>query len=415
MAKSAINHRPRRSGAKTQSNKNTLETFKRLNYKITFDTAIDAIDLRTMAENYGGKRGIIPLNDIQQLLRIMLGAKYGTNVFNHDPSNGVLSQQMDASINPQFKYVDWDEMYLWTLFQRDVMPNHIKSIYNDFDPSCVIVPCAIKVTVNGKVHYCIWDGHHTLQVCRLQGYNKFGIWFIDIDKVPAKVIHAAGKSKLPNVVTDAERIQYGVWLAGRNMIRINARNKRKLSHYDQFMIEVETEDKRAVAINKILVQNNCVPKRHAGIAGALTQFRTAIECYELEKASTGTLGLYLDRALQFHRKYWPQSPIILEVFRPLAILYWEAEHVSKKPLDAQFDVELGKLLRKKFGHADGVQVTIKDSYQEAIKNGDFIEEAGEHDRRRVLSGIINLYDTEIGRARLPDSKYEWDVMGRIPK
>jgi hypothetical protein len=414
MAKTALKKKSRRPAAKAQSIKNTVETYKRKNFKIPFETAVDAIDLRTMSQNYASSDGIIPLDDIHKLLRVMLGPNYGTDVFDYDPSLGTNITHTNVAPNPespQFMYVDWDELYLWTVFQRDVAPNHTKSIDSDFDHSCVIIPCAIRLTVKGKLYYCVWDGHHTLQVCRLRGYDKFGIWFIDIDNVPAKVIYDAGKCANENVVTDEERIKYGIWLAGKNMIRINAKNKRKLNPYDQFMIELDIEDQFAVDMNRILVKNKCTPKRHANsFSGAFTQIKSGIECYELEHPTAGTRGLYWDRALRFHRKTWPRSPLILEVFRPLSILYYEAA-AQDLNISAQFDKDLAKLLKRKFGHADGVQEKIKDSYWTAIDNKQGNGIMPDHDKRRVLSGIINVYNQSNlpNKVRLPDPDYVWNV------
>jgi hypothetical protein len=379
-----------------QSIKQFLSKFNK-----TFEMEMDAIDLRTMAENYPNK--IIPLDDIHQAIVAVVGPKFqNRGPFNYDPSGGAVIAYTGAIPSPRMIYADWEELFLWTLFQRDVAPNHTVRIDDDFEHTAVIVPNAIKFTIDGKVYYCVWDGHHTLQVCRLQGYKKFPLWVIDIDQVPEAVIVAAG---FP--ATEAGRIDYGIWLAGSNMIRINSKNKRKLNPYDEFMIKLECKDSDTMAIYNILVKNGCVPKRHATMAGAFTQIKSGEECYELEDKH-GNKGIYFDRALEFHRKAWPKSPLVLEVFRPLSYLYHMAS-TQKGTLDAKFDVELTALLKKKYGDPESVQLKIKESYEQAITNGLGHGNYLDTHKTQVLNGLINLYNDNVGRVALPAADYVWKV------
>lgn len=368
------------------------------NFQVKFEMKEDAIDLRTMAENY--PNGIIPLEDIQQAIRIVLGPKYDIDTYDYDPSEGVeIVMGKGTTRNPKFTYVSWEQLYLWTLFQRDVAPNHSAKIYSDFDPTCVIVPCAMKFTIEGKEYFCLWDGHHTTQVCRLKGYNKFPVWYIDVDEIDDDEIRRAGF----NPVT--ERVAYGVWLAGHNMIRINSKNKRKLSPYDEFMIKLETRDADAVAMNNILIKNNCTPKRHATMAGAFTQIKSGEECFNLAD-NYGNRGQFWDRALNFHRRVWPKAPLELEVFRPLSILYHKAA-IQGLALDAQFDKELEDLLVSEFGDPTTVQEAIKEKYWDAYYNNKGTGKPAEHDKTRVVDGLINLYNQKVNRATLPPADFVW--------
>lgn len=370
------------------------------NYQVKFEMKDDAIDLRTMAENYDN--GIIPLEDIQQGIRVILGPKYDIDTYDYDPSEGVeIIMGKGTTRNPKFTYVNWEQLYLWTLFQRDVAPNHSAKIYADFDPTCVIVPCAMKFTIDGKEYFCLWDGHHTTQVCRLKGYNKFPVWYIDVDEIENDEIERAGFDPV------TERVQYGVWLAGHNMIRINSKNKRKLSPYDEFMIKLETRDADAVAMNNILVKNNCIPKRHATMAGAFTQIKSGMECFELAD-TYGNKGQFWDRALNFHRRVWPKAPLELEVFRPLSILYHKAA-TQGLALDAQFDKELEDLLVSAYGDPTTVQETIKESYWDAYYSATGTGKPADHDKTRVVDGLINLYNQRVNRATLPPADYVWKV------
>lgn len=370
-------------------------------YKTKFEMETDAIDLRSMAENYPEK--IIPLDDIQQAIIAVVGPKFeNRGPYTYDPSAGTQITYTGTSASPKLVYAEWEELFLWTLFQRDVAPNHTVNIDSDFEHTAVIMPCAVKFTINGKVYYCVWDGHHTLQVCRLQGYSKFPLWVIDIDAVAWSDITAAG---FP--ATEDGRKRYGIWLAGTNMIRINSKNKRKLHAYDEFMIKLECGDSDTISLNNILVKNTCIPKRHATCAGAFTQIKSGEECYELED-KYGNKGIYFDRALEVHRKAWPNTPLILEVFRPLAYLYHKAS-TQHGTLDAQFDTELIALLKKKYGDAESVQSKIKDSYDHALYTGSGKGTPQDTHKMQVMNGMINLYNEKVGRAVLPPADYVWKV------
>jgi hypothetical protein len=392
-------NRQSRRVVKKYNKKQEIKDFLK-HFSTIFDIKDDAIDLRTMALNY--QDGIIPLEDIHQALLTVLGPNYEPQDFNYDPSDGVEIDFGNGTVkNPKFRYVMWEELYLWTLFQRDVAPNHTSKIYGDFDPTCVIVPCAIKFTLNGKTYYCLWDGHHTTQVCRLKGYDKFPVWYIDIDQVADEDIANAGFDP------KSERVEYGVWLAGHNMIRINSKNKRKLAPYDEFMIKLETRDAQAVAMNNILAKHSCTPKRHATMAGAFTQIKSGQECFELADAY-GNQGQFWDRALNFHRRVWPKAPLELEVFRPLSILYHKAA-TQGLALDAQFDTELETLLVKKYGDPNSVQEGIKESYWDAYYNSKGSGKPAEHDKTRIVDGLINLYNQKVNRATLPPADFVWKV------
>ena len=359
-------------------------------FKTSFDIKDDAIDLRTMSENYSN--GIIPLEDIHQTVAV--AGNIQQEELGYDPQ--------DEKHSPQFKYVEWEKLFLWTLFQRDVAPNHIMKIIREFLHSCVSVPMAVKFTIDGKEYYCVWDGHHTLQSMRFKGYTKFPIWFIDIDDVDIETIEQAG------FAGDTQgRIEYGVWLAGRNMVNINAKIKRVLHPYDQFMIERDTKDARALAMTNILNKNNCTPKRHATSAGAWTQIKSGIECYELTD-SYGNKGMFWDRALNFNRSNWPRMHCVLEIYRPMAYLYHKA-YTQGIVLDEQFDKELADALVKRYGDAESAQEAIKESYERAQVNKQGSGNLLTVHKDQVLAGLINIYNQDVGRIALPPAEYSWKV------
>jgi len=396
----SINYLQSRLVAKKWNQKQSVKQFLS-KFKHKFEMENDAIDLRTMAENYPKK--IIPLEDIHQAIIAVVGPKFeNRGPYTYDPSNGASIVYPAGTPNPKMVYASWEELFLWTLFQRDVAPNHTQKIDEDFEHTAVIMPCAVKFTIDGKIYYCVWDGHHTLQVCRLQGYSKFPLWVIDIDEVSWDVITAAGFEATPD-----GRVRYGIWLAGTNMIRINSKNKRKLNPYDEFMIKLECLDATTLAIFNILQKNKCVPKRHAGVAGAFTQIKSGEECYDLEDKH-GNKGIYFDRALEFHRKTWPDSPLTLEIFRPLSYLYQRAS-TQKGSLDAAFDTELANLLVKLYGDSETAQQRIKDSYENAVYNGLGKGALLKTDKEIVVDGLINLYNEHVNRAVLPAPVYVWKV------
>jgi hypothetical protein len=375
--------------------KNDIKNFLS-KYQTKFEMEVDAMDLRTMAENYA--HGIIPLEDIHQGLLAILGLNYDPSLHTfYDPIS-------EAGFSPKFGYVGWSQLYLYSIFQRDVAANHVAKLKKDWDHSALLVPCAIKFTWDGKEYYCVWDGHHTLQTARIMNYTQYPVWYIDIDDMPSEVITKAGFTN-----NEEGRIQYGCWLAGRNMIRINATNKRFLHNYDKFMILLETKDAKAVSMNNIITSTGCIVKRSAKIPGSWTQINSGEECYNLLQANgMPSKGMFWRHALEFHRKVWPMAPLELEVFRPLSYLY-QAINLDSINIDDQFDKELEDILTSKYGDPESVQKGIKDSYEAAITNntgrGVFLKVHKEI----VTAGLINLYNQNCGRLVMPQAAYVWNV------
>lgn len=372
-------------------------------FQFPFDMKEDGIDLREMAKNFDD--GPIPLQPIHEAIVTVLGLQYHNITFNYDPSGGnYLGYAEGKRPKEYFDYIEWNQLYLWTIFQRDVAPNHVEKIYKDFDESSVIVPCIIKITLeDGRVVYCVWDGHHTIQVCRLKGYTKFQAWVIDLDQFTTAEIEGAGFGS-----SDEERIKFGCYIAGKNMRRINGLNKRPLHPYDDFMIGLETRDPTFVSMSNILSANNSMPKRHATCAGAWTQIKSGIECYDLDGVQGPSNGLFWSRSIAFQRNHWKKSPLTLEVFRPMSYLYQWA-NIQGFTLPASFDVELAKMLIKEWGDPESVQEGIKESYWNAVNNKTLVGEQPQHDKFRVLNGIINFYKQKGGKVMLPSPTCQWTV------
>jgi hypothetical protein len=143
------------------------------------------------------------------------------------------------------------------------------------------------------------------------------------------------------------------------------------------------------------------------MAGAFTQIKSGIECYELTD-DTGVKGTFWDRALKFHRVNWPAAPLTLEVFRPLSYLYQRAA-IEGFALNAAFDTELAAMLIAKWGDADSVQESLKESFWKAYANGKVKGQIPEHDKDRVLNGLINFYIQNGGKCMLPSPTCQWKV------
>jgi hypothetical protein len=79
-------------------------------------------------------------------------------------------------------------------------------------------------------------------------------------------------------------------------------------------------------------------------------------------------------------------------------------------LDAKFEKELMAMLVKKWGDPESVQEGIKDSYWKAYNvPGKLKGNIPEHDKERVLAGIINFYRQQGGKVMLPDPMCQWKV------
>jgi hypothetical protein len=56
-----------------------------------------------------------------------------------------------------------------------------------------------------------------------------------------------------------------------------------------------------------------------------------------------------------------------------------------------------------------VQESLKESYWDAYYNNKGTGKPAEHDKTRVVDGLIKLYNQRVNRAMLPPADYVWKI------
>jgi hypothetical protein len=311
--------------SKTKLKEQRIKNFL-ANYQTKFDMEDSVIDLRTMANNY--PNGVIPNKDIGEAVTAVLGPAPMPRL-SIDPT----------TLNvPKFAWVAMDDIAIDPRFQRDVMPNHIAKIEALFKADTIIVPCAIKDPISNK--YLFWDGHHTTRVCERQGWTHMPVWYTEAQIDSTHSVEEATKILVSH--------------AGNSMITINKSGKRQLSRYDEHMIAVECEHTEPVIVQNIVNANNCQVKRAGSKPGDISHIEHLYGAYDLVQASTTIKGIYLARALQFHRTTWPKEEVRGIMMLSMARLYQQTEHQMGVLLPPAFDQEFGAILKKLYGFSDAV-------------------------------------------------------------
>lgn len=330
-------------------------------FKFPFDVEDSAIDLRAMAANY--PTGIIPNKDIGEAVSAVLGPS-------PIPRLSVDPQTINV---PKHAWVAMDDIAIDPRINRDVAPNHIAKIESLFKSDVIIVPCAIKDPVSGK--YLIWDGHHTTRVCERQGWNKMPIWYTEA------------------IIDDTHSIEEATKIlilkAGKSFLIINKTGKRPVSRYAEHMISVECGDSESVIVQNICDANGVTVKRSnkGAKAGDISHIDHLYGAYDL-KQPTGIKGVYLARALKFHRTTWPKEEIRAIVMLAMARLYQQTEVQTEVLLPTAFDLELGTMLKKLYGPAEAVHDEISGFKAQYVSH--FGSMAGHPEV--VTSGLILTYN-----------------------
>jgi hypothetical protein len=311
--------------SKTKAKEQRIKNFLS-NYQIEFEMEDAAIDLRTMALNYTD--GIIPSKDITEAVEAVLGDA-------PVPRNSVDPRTLGV---PQFSWVPIDDVGIDPRFQRDIAPNHCAKIEPDFQPDMIIVPCAVKDPKTNK--FLLWDGNHTRQVCERMGWSHIPVWYTEanIDK--------------EHSLLDATKIL--VLHAGRSFLTINKKNKRPVSRYDEHMVSVECGEPESVIVQNIVNANNCQIHRVSKDPGDISHIEHLYGAYDLVQPSSGIKGIYLARALKFHRTTWPMEEVRGIMMLSLARLYQQTEIQTGVLLPPDFDIEFGNILKINYGFSDAV-------------------------------------------------------------
>lgn len=340
---------------KEQRIKNFLDKFE-----IKFEMEDAAIDLRTMALNYAN--GIIPSKDITEAVEAVLG-----------PAPAVRKSVDPRKLRvPQFAWAPIDDVGIDPRFQRDIAPNHCAKIEPEFQADMIIVPCAVKDPNTGK--YLLWDGNHTRQVCERMGWTHIPVWFTE--------------AEIDDDHSLEEATMILVLHAGRSFLTINKKNKRPVSRYDEHMVSVECGEPESIVVQNICDANNVNIKRTSTKAGDISHIEHLYGAYNLVQASSGVKGIYLARALKFHRTTWPKEEVRAIVMLGMARLYQQTETQTGALLPTAFDDELGTILKKKYGPAEAVHDETTGFKAQYIKH--FGSLAGHPEV--VTSGLILTYN-----------------------
>lgn len=340
-------------------------------YEHQFDVEEDAIDLRAMAKNFSN--GIIPSEKITELINAILDNKKGS----HKAAKRGSLDPRKKGFTPLFAWVSIDDTAVNPIFQRDVAANHVFKIEKDFDPKKLIVPCAVKDIRTGL--YLIWDGNHTVRVCERQGWTHVPMWYIEVETTEDMDKDEAEKAL--------------ILLAGRAFLAINKKNKRQVSQYDEHFISFECGEPEAVIVQNIVTSSKCQVARNAAKAGNISHVSNLYTAYDLQ-TPTGAKGVYLRRALMFHRSTWPQEAVQGVTMLSMAQLYQTVDTQTGSMPDAQFDTEISQALRDLYGPSQMVYEELCEQYAQAWPNGrDSIPDI-------VTSGIMLTYAKHIGRANI---------------
>ena len=345
--------------SKTKQKEQRIKNFL-ANYSVQFEMEDAAIDLRTMAQNYSN--GIIPSKDITDAVNAVLGP----------PPMARCSVDPRQSNVPQFTWAPVDDVGIDPRFQRDIAPNHCAKIEPEFQADMIIVPCAVKDPITGK--FLLWDGNHTRQVCERMGWSHIPVWYTEAQIDDQHSVQAA--------------IKILILKAGRSFLTINKKNKRPVSRYDEHMVSVECGEPESIVVQNICDANNVQIRRGSKKPGDISHIEHLYGAYNLVQASSGVKGIYLARALKFHRNTWPKEEIRAIVMLGMARLYQQTETQTGVFLPQDFDIELGKILQKKYGPAEAVHDEHTGFKAQYIKH--FGSLAGHPEV--VTSGLILTYN-----------------------
>ena len=346
--------------SKTKAREQRISTML-AKYNHSFDITMSAIDLREMSKNF--PQGIIPSIAVTEVVNAVLGPA---------PKRRLSVDPRELNI-PMFIWAPMDDVCIDSIFQRDIIPRHVNDIEYKFVPDMIIVPCAIKDPSTGK--YLLWDGNHTRQVCDRMGWSHLPVWYTEAD------------------INDITDIQEATKIlkrkAGMSFLVTNKTGKEPLRLYDDHMISVDCDIADSVIIQNIVDANGCRVSRTHSKPGDITHIVNLRKSYNLTQSTTGIKGIYLSRALKFHRTTWPKEEIVGIMMLALARLYELTDRQTGVLLPQAFDTEFGSILRTIHGFSGAVFGDEKTGLK-----GAFIEHFGSIGDvpRAITSGLILTYN-----------------------
>lgn len=356
------------------------QTAKRLarhlaQFQHPFEVKPGFIDMRGMSKNYA--TGVIPWKDLSDILDIVIGP----------------APVAPATVNPR-EQEDYTIDMCWTPFnnmgiiapiQRDMIPTHVYGLEVDFDGRKISVVLAMEDPVTGLV--CPFDGHHTSRELYRQGW----------DSCPTAILRAP-KSMIEDNPQKAR--EYLMRVAGEAFLSINLTHKKPVGGFDKFIIMRDYGDPEAVEIDNILNQNNCQAVRIARDPGDISHYPFTWAAYKLERDFTK--GVYLEKALAFHRYCWPAEQVYGATLIGLANFFHKCEKSNVK-IDKEFVDDLVQALQSTYRLSKFTHQGYKDAYEAAHPFGSASDEV------IVTCGFVHTYNQHVGKVKLYRPELQFGV------
>lgn len=344
-------------------------------YSVPFDAKPGYIDMREMSKNFSS--GVIPWKDIEELNNAIIGQA------------PVTPNSVDPRDNTDYTLeLGWELMLkfgILTEIQRDMIPAHIYDIELEFDGKKISVILAMEDPVTGMI--CPFDGHHTARAISRQGWQY----------APCFVLRAS-KEMIANNPLEARK--HLMRIAGEAFLSINLTHKKGVGGYDAFTIKVNFGDPEAVAIQNILVTNNCQAVRIAKDPGDISHYPNLWGSYDLLDR-TKNKGRYLDLALDFHTTTWPLEQVYGATMIGLANFFHKCEK-HKVVLNQQFFDDLKSAIKpyklSKFTH-EGYKADYERAHPYGSAGDDLI----------VTCGFVHSYNKHVGKVALYTPELQFKV------
>lgn len=356
------------------------KTAKRLSrhlatFKHPFEVKPGFVDMRGMSKNYA--TGVIPWKDLSDILDIVIGPP--------PAQPGTVDPRTQENYTIDLCWRSFDEFGILSEIQRDMIPSHVYGLETDFDGRKISVVLAMEDPVTGKT--CPFDGHHTSREIYRQGWT---VCPVAVLRAPKEMIEA-----------DPQKArEYLMRVAGEAFLSINLTHKKPVGGYDKFIIMRDYGDPETVEIDNILKQNNCQAVRIARDPGDISHYPFLLSAYKLE--SNFTKGLYLDKALAFHRYCWPAEQVYGATLIGLANFFQKCDK-SGISVDKEFVDDLAKALKGSYRLSKFTHLGYKEAYELANPFGSASDEI------IVTCGFAHTYNKHVGKQKLYRPELQFTV------